>query len=122
MTPHRTTLSTGERILRTTAFLLVAATLVATPLLLMRPTADTDDMQIADTPTRLEEIKPMGTLYLLTAYTEEYVLKRDSVSRWLGLYTQHHSFLQMQHAYVHFTLDLDKVEYRLDSVNHIIYV
>ena len=73
MTPHRTTLSTGERILRTTAFLLVAATLVATPLLLMRPTADTDDMQIADTPTRLEEIKPMGTLYLLTAYTEEYV-------------------------------------------------
>ena len=61
MTPHRTTLSTGERILRTTAFLLVAATLVATPLLLMRPTADTDDMQIADTPTRLEELKPMGT-------------------------------------------------------------
>lgn len=121
MTLHHTT-SPAERIMRMAAVMLAVITLVATPLLVMQNPAGNDGLQIEDTPTRLEQIKPEGTLYLLTAYTEEYVLRQDSVSRWLGLFTDRHTFLQMEHAYVHFTIDLDKVEYRLDSLNRLLYV
>lgn len=99
-----------------------AFTVVASAIMMSKAFPTADKTQLEDTSVTLEHIRPEGTLYLMTAYTEDYVLQRDSASAWLGLITTHHSFLQMEHAFVHFTINLDKVKYQMGDEPGVVYV
>lgn len=106
-------LSLGDTLFKYITLAVAVFTVVASAFMMSKAFPSADHTLLEETSVTLEDMRPEGTLYLMTAYTEDYVLHRDSVSSWLGLVTTHHSFLQMEHAFVHFTMNLDSVRYQL---------
>lgn len=77
-------------------------------------------MSIASTPAMVENIRPVGELYLFTAITEDVAKDTFMGSGFLGtgLWAKKHLCLQLLRQQVSFTMDMSKVKYETDSITN----
>ena len=130
---------TIDVVAQTVATLLLLVTVAAALWVVLRPADTPKRLQLASTPINIEEVRPTGELYVLSGYTEDYVIK-DTIDKPLGRMNtglsfldnavntatspldRHHKCIQMEKAKVSFVLNLDEVEYSVDSVNRVVAI
>lgn len=128
-----------EKTIRGVSVVVVLITVVAIVYLLFTMRDDDRGLVLEDTPISIEAVRPTGELYVLTCYTEEYVMK-DSLNEPLGklktgyqlidgvvntassILDTHHRCIQMEKAQVSFYINLDSVVYNVDNEHGIVYV
>lgn len=136
---NSTRLSIGERIVRALAIIVFVSTIIASAVLMFGNSRKDSVIVLEDTPISIEDIKPTGELYVLTCYTEEYVIKDtirkpigqvntglnfldnavNTASSWLD---SKHKCIQMEKAQVSFFLNLDSIYYDVNEKEGIVYI
>ena len=128
-----------EKAVRGVTVVTVLSTVITIVYLLFTMREDDRGIVLEKTPISIEAVRPTGELYVLTCYTEEYVMK-DSLNEPLGklntgyqmidgvvnsasslLDTRHHC-IQMEKAQVSFYMNLDSVIYNVDSERGIVHI
>lgn len=132
-------LSIGERLVRAVAVIVVVGTVIMSAILLLGNSRDDSVIVLEDTPASIEKIRPTGELYVLTCYTEEYVMKDtinkpvsqlntglhlidEAVNTATSLFDTKHKCIQMEKAQVSFFINLDSVKYDVNKEEGIVYV
>jgi len=132
-------LSIGERLVRAVAVIVVVGTVVMSAILLLGNSRVDSVIVLEDTPASIEKIRLTGELYVLTCYTEEYVMK-DTISNPVGqmdtrlhpidgffntvtsVLDTKHKCIQMEKAKVSFFINLDSVKYNVNKEEGIVNV
>ena len=75
-----------------------------------------EEIVLQDTPIDIESVRPKGELYVCTALAEDYAT-RNATEMHLGMFPERHSCVQMLKQKVSFKIDLEKVQYTVDTLN-----
>lgn len=135
----KTQIRLSERLVRAVTVVVVCCTVLAIVYLLFGMNSSKQGIVLEETPVSIEAVRPTGELYVLTCYTEEYVMK-DSLNEPLGklntgygfiddvvnsassLLDTRHRCIQMEKAQVSFYINLDSVVYDVDEERGIVNV
>lgn len=129
----------SEKLVRRITQGVVCCTVVAIVYVIFGMRSSNQGIVLEETPVSIEAVRPTGELYVLTCYTEEYVMK-DSLDEPLGklntgygliddvvnsassLLDKQHRCIQMEKAQVSFFVNMDSVVYDVDRENGIVNV
>ncbi|MBQ9640302.1 MAG: DUF4230 domain-containing protein [Bacteroidaceae bacterium] len=95
-----------------------------------QPEEDSSTIVIAKTPVMIEDVKPIGELYLYTTVTEEFEkgsfmgsgYGSSLFGKGNGILKKRHDCVQVLRQQISFTINLDDVQYQEDSVSGIVQV
>lgn len=95
-----------------------------------QPQAEEPTLTIADTPLTVEDVKPIGELYLYTTVTEDFEkgsfmgsgYGSSLLGEGNGILKKKHHCVQILRQQVSFTINLDEVVYEEDSASNIVFV
>lgn len=79
-------------------------------------------IQIEETPSMIEDVRPVGKLYVCSSLIDDFVTERKEESALLGLVKKEHTAIQMLTVKCSYVIDLDKVKYNADNENKVVYV
>lgn len=128
---EKTKKSKMEVFVKYVTLLLIAITIMVVGYRYIQSVFGTDEeMQIVETPATVEDVKPIGKLYLYSTITEDYVkdsFKGSGIGSSLlgkgnGLFKKSHDCVQVLRQQVSFVMDMDKIVYSEDSLTNIVYV
>ena len=95
-----------------------------------QPQEEEQTLTIANTPLRIEDVKPVGELYLYTTITEDFEKGTFMGSGYgsslfgegNGLLKKEHTCVQILRQQISFTIRLDDIKYEEDSTTNVIRV